>query len=93
MKMKGPFSRTDENLYFVPSKPGVFLLGDEDGKVIGLGRAEKDLAQSLKNALESSQGRATRFWYWDTWSRQEAMNLSGRLSQKYQTQSDALAAC
>lgn len=87
MKMKGPFRITKENIYYVPSKPGVFLLGDEQDRVLYVGKSDASLAQELGKALSTSGDKVTRFWYWDTWSHREANSLLSVLSQKYGAQS------
>jgi len=81
--LKGPFKLTDQNLYFVPSKPGVYLLGNQDGHVIYVAKSDRDLADRLKEQLRTAHVEATQFWYWDTWSPQEASDLSETLIKKY----------
>jgi excinuclease UvrABC nuclease subunit len=91
MPMKGPFKLTEQNLYFVPSKPGVYLLGDQQGHVVHVGRSDADLASRLRDHLKTSHGEATQFWYWDTWSQQEAAGLSDVLSKKYAPSGNTVA--
>jgi excinuclease UvrABC nuclease subunit len=83
MQLKGPFKLTEQNLYFVPSKPGVYLLGNQQGNVVYVGGSDADLARRLRDHLKASHVEATQFWYWDTWSQQEAADLSDALSRKY----------
>jgi len=83
MPLKGPFKLTGQNLYFVPSKPGVYLLGDEEGRVVYVGKSDRDLADRLKQQVKSMEMGATQFWYWDTWSQQEADEMSEALTRKY----------
>ena len=83
MQLKGPFKLTGQNLYFVPSKPGVYVLGNQEGQVVYVGRSDHDLADRLKEHLKTPHVGATQFWYWDTWSPQEAADLSQTLAEKY----------
>jgi excinuclease UvrABC nuclease subunit len=83
MELKGPFKLTEQNLYFVPSKPGVYLLGNQQGRVVYVGKSDADLARRLKDHLKTGYGEATQFWYSDTWSPQEATDLSETLAKKY----------
>ena len=81
--LKGPFKLTDSNVYFVPSKPGVYLLGDDEGRVVYIGSSD-DVANRLKSHLGGTHvARATQFWYRDTWSRQQAANLEETLAKQY----------
>ena len=84
MQLKGPFKLTGQNLYFVPSKPGVYLLGNPEGRVVYIGKSDHDLAQRLKEHVRTPQTVATQFWYWDTWSRREAADLSEKLTERYE---------
>jgi excinuclease UvrABC nuclease subunit len=83
VQLKGPFTLTEQNLYFVPSKPGVYLLGNRQGNVVYVGKSDADLASRLKDHLKTPQVEATQFWYSDTWSRQEATELEHTLTKKY----------
>ena len=83
MQLKGPFQLTGQNLYFVPSKPGVYLLGNQEGHVVYVGKSERDLADRLKDHLKTAAVKATQFWYYDTWNSQEAADLSETLTKKY----------
>jgi excinuclease UvrABC nuclease subunit len=83
MQLKGPFTLTPENVYFVPSKPGAYLLGDQAGRVVYVGRADGNLAQRLKSHMGAAKNGATQFWYADTWSSREACDLEESLSRKY----------
>ena len=83
MQLKGPFKLTEQNLYFVPSKPGVYLLGNQEGRVVYVGKSDSNLADRLKEQLGTTHVGASQFWYWDTWSAQEAADLSETLTKKY----------
>ena len=83
MPLKGPFKLTGQNLYFVPSKPGVYVLGNEEGRVVYVGKSDRDLADRLRQQVSSMHTGATQFWYWDTWSQQEADQMSETLTRKY----------
>jgi excinuclease UvrABC nuclease subunit len=83
MQLKGPFKLTEQNLYFVPSKPGAYLLGNEHGNVVYVGMSDANLASRLRDHLKAGHVEATQFWYSDTWSPQEAADLSKNLTIKY----------
>ena len=89
MQLKGPFKFTDNNIYFVPSKPGVFLLGDSDGHVVYVGKSDANLGQRLREYANKLEGKATQFWYYDTWSQTEANNLEEKLAATYSPLRDA----
>jgi excinuclease UvrABC nuclease subunit len=91
MQLKGPFKLTEQNLYFVPSKPGVYLLGDQEGKVVYVGRSDSDLARRLRDQVNAGHIAATQFWYGDTWSQQEAAELEDVLSRKYAPSGNTVA--
>jgi excinuclease UvrABC nuclease subunit len=91
MQLKGPFKLTEHNLYFVPSKPGVYLLGDQQGKVIYVGKSDSDLARRLRDQLMARHVEATQFWYADTWSEQEAAHLEDVLTRKYAPSGNTVA--
>jgi excinuclease UvrABC nuclease subunit len=88
--LKGPFKLTAENIYFVPAKPGVYLLGNDEGRVVYVGMSDDDLANRLKAQLRDSSVGATQFWYWDTWNRQEAVELSENLAKTYAPSGNAV---
>ena len=91
MQLKGPFKLTPQNLYFVPSKPGVYVLANQEGRVVYIGKSDRDLAERLKEHVKTTQVGATQFWYWDTWSPQEASDLSETLTKNYVPSGNAVA--
>src|SRR5207245_2689502 len=84
MQMKGPFKLTKENIDHVPAKAGVVILADDADKVLYWGKSDRDLT-TLLNEVVVKQIPATRFWYWDTWSREKARSLAESLGRKYST--------
>jgi excinuclease UvrABC nuclease subunit len=91
MQLKGPFKLTGQNLYFVPSKPGVYVLGNQEGNVVYVGKSDRDLSDRLKDHLKTAHAGATQFWYWDTWNTQEAAELSESLTKKYEPSGNKVA--
>jgi len=92
MQLKGPFKLTDQNVYFVPSKPGVYLLGNPEGRVVYIGKSDHDLAEGLKEHVKTSQIGASQFWYRDTWSQREAADLSATLTRQYEPSGNIVTA-